>query len=422
MRLIALILLVAASYGVNAQCSAPTGLSTTGIFSTTATARWNAVNGATSYDVEIKPASSSNWTVYMSGRTLLQCIFSFGIDPNTTYDWRVRTICSSGSSSYSQAQFTTGPTGSCVPPGGLSTSAVTSTTATVTWSPLNGAYGYTVEYKPSLSGSWLVAGNTDLTTVTMFSLSPGTTYDWRVYSNCSLYEGSIPSSIAQFTTTGSTPPPPPPACPGVYDVSTNGTTGGAATIPLNTDVKGTVSPKNDIDHYKFIITTGGTITASLTTLPANYDLAVLNSGGTQIAISKNKGSKNESVSLNVVAGTYYAKVIPVGTANNAGSCYTLKVQTGTAARTMAAATEENVKPDFAINLFPNPAGDQLNVMMEGVDRNADIKVYNLMGKLVMQRQSNTILTQLNISKFPAGIYLLNVNNGTETKVAKFIKQ
>jgi len=43
-------------------------------------------------------------------------------------------------------------------------------------------------------------------------------------------------------------------------------------------------------------------------------------------------------------------------------------------------------------------------------------------KLVMQRQSNTMLTQLNISKFPAGIYLLNVNNGTEIKTAKFVKQ
>jgi hypothetical protein len=250
-------------------------------------------------------------------------------------------------------------------------------------------------------------------------LSAATTYDWRVWSNCSLVEISTPNS-GQFTTSGSTTPP--TTCPGPYDLSTNGTTSGAATIALNTDVKGKVSPKNDIDHYKFTINSGGTITVGLTTLPANFDLAVLNSSGTQIGISKNKGSKNESISLTVSAGTYYAKVYPVGTANNATSCYTLKVQTGTAAKTMAIATPENVNPDFAINLFPNPAGDQLNVLVEGVDKNAEIKVYNLMGKLVMQRQSSALLTQLDISKFPAGIYLLNVNNGKEIKAAKFIKQ
>ena len=44
-----------------------------------------------------------------------------------------------------------------------------------------------------------------------------------------------------------------------------------------------------------------------------------------------------------------------------------------------------------INLFPNPAGDQLNVSMEGVGKKLQIKVYNLMGKLVMQQASTNTL-------------------------------
>jgi Secretion system C-terminal sorting domain/Bacterial pre-peptidase C-terminal domain/Fibronectin type III domain len=422
MKLMALILLVAASYSVNAQCSAPTDLTTSPITAMTGTAHWAPVSGALNYDVEFKPASSSNWIVYLYHTTGLQCIFSSGVEPNTTYDWRVKANCASGSSSYSQTQFITGPIGTCVAPGGLYATNISSTIATVNWSPVSVALSYAVLYKPASSGSWLYATTgTFLTNVTIYGLTPGTTYDWVVVSNCSLYESSSFSVTSQFTTSGTTIPPP-TGCPGIYDVSTNGTPGGAAVISLNTDVKGTVAPKNDIDHYKFTITTGGTITVSLTTLPANYDLAVLNSIGTQIGISKNKSSKNESISLNVAAGTYYAKVIPVGTANSATSCYTLKVQTGTASRNMATATEENANPGFSFNIFPNPAGDQLNVTVKGVDRNADIKVYNLMGKLIMQRQTNTMLTQLDISKLPAGIYLLNVNNGTEIKAAKFVKQ
>jgi hypothetical protein len=61
-------------------------------------------------------------------------------------------------------------------------------------------------------------------------------------------------------------------------------------------------------------------------------------------------------------------------------------------------------------------------MVEGVDRKTEIKVYNLMGKLVMQQESGNTLTQLNISKLSAGFYLVNVNDGKEIRSAKFIKQ
>lgn len=50
------------------------------------------------------------------------------------------------------------------------------------------------------------------------------------------------------------------------------------------------------------------------------------------------------------------------------------------------------------------------------------EVYDLMGKIVMQQGSNTTLTQLNISKLPAGFYLVNVNNGKENRSAKFVKK
>jgi len=74
---------------------------------------------------------------------------------------------------------------------------------------------------------------------------------------------------------------------------------------------------------------------------------------------QNNGTQNETININVAAGNYYAKVFPKGNANNATSCYTLRVQTGTA-------TDVLVNPYFTLNLFPNPAGNQLNVWTEGV--------------------------------------------------------
>ena len=222
-------------------------------------------------------------------------------------------------------QATSTTSGSCSAPGGLSVTNLASTTATLNWDAVSGALVYTVQYKPTSSGTWINAtGGTYGTSVNLYELSPNTSYDWRAYTNCSLTEASGYSTIAQFTTSGSTPPSSSP-CPGPYDVTTNGTMGGAAAISMNTEVKGTIAPVNDIDYYQFTVNSRGTINVWLTTLPGNYDLAVFNSNGTQIGISKNKGSKSETISLMVEPGVYYAKVFPAGNANNATSCYTLKV-------------------------------------------------------------------------------------------------
>lgn len=421
MKLLALVLVVISCYGVSAQCSAPAGLSTSPITATSGTARWAAVTGAISYDLDYKLSSSSTWVTIANGTTSLQWNIG-GLEPTTSYDWRVRANCTSGTSSYSETQFTSGAVGSCSAPGGLSTSNIASSTATMNWNAVSGAFAYTVEYKPASSNTWLTAASaTYSTSYNLYGLSAATIYDWRVYSNCSLSEVSGYSGT-QFTTSGATPPVSSP-CPGPYDVSTNGTISGAAAISVNTDVKGLITPKNDIDHYKFTISSGGSIAVFLTTLPANYDLAVLNSSGIQIGISQNSGSKNETIALDVAAGTYYAKVFPKGTANNLRSCYTLKVQTATATRAaFTTAGREDVSSNFVVNLFPNPAGDQLNVWMEGIDKRSEIKVYNLMGKLIMQQGSANMLTQLNISKLPAGLYLVHVNNGKETITAKFVKE
>jgi len=40
--------------------------------------------------------------------------------------------------------------------------------------------------------------------------------------------------------------------------------------------------------------------------------------------------------------------------------------------------------------------------VEGVDKKTEIKVYNIMGKLVLQQGSDNSLTQLKISELSAG--------------------
>ena len=226
------------------------------------------------------------------------------------------------------------------------------------------------------------------------------------------------ASSSTYTQVSFTTATPPVTCPGVYDVSTNGNRAGAALIPLNTDVEGTISPVNDVDFYSFTITTGGTITATLTTLPANYQLDLQNAGGTRIGRSRNGGTANETINLTVTAGTYYARVYPSGSANNATNCYTLKITTGTA----SFGGDEEIITDSKINIFPNPASSTLTVNIPQIKGNAVIMVFDLQGKLLLQQSSTQLRTVLKVKDLASGFYLVKVSNGGKESSFKILKQ
>jgi hypothetical protein len=316
----------------------------------------------------------------------------------------------------SNVNFAIGGTPSgCAAPAGLNTTAITAASATVSWMAVSGANSYDVDYKASSSSTWLVAATaTTATSVNLSALQASTSYDWRVRANCV-------SSVSNYTSSGFTTTAATGACPGVYDVSTNGATSGAATIPLNTDIKGTISTRNDNDYYGFVITTGGTITLSLTTLPANYNLSLLNSAGNQIGSSQNNGTTDEAISATIAAGTYYARVFPKANASNASSCYTLKVATGTASRGDEYIIETNSKLGLA--LFPNPAKDVLNVVIDNGAANTELKVFDIYGRLVMQQKTSLATTPLSITGLSSGVYMIRVkkNDGASGNI-KFVKE
>jgi hypothetical protein len=297
----------------------------------------------------------------------------------------------------------------CSAPSGLNSTGITSTGATIAWSAISGAVGYDVDYKINTSSTWISAAtNTTLTSKNLSGLAPNTVYDWRVRTNCTV--NSSVYSATQFTTLNSS------TCPGIYDISTNGTISGAATIPLNTDIKGTISPSGDQDHYRLVFTTGGSITVTLTTLPANFELRLLNSGGTVLATSANKNTISETINYNVIAGTFYVRVYPKGNANSS-SCYTLRV-----ASTTASLIGTNLESRSSLfQIFPNPAQDKLNISIPG-NGNPVIKIINMMGQTIHHYKLNTGSSQvLDISHLKTGSYILILQNGNEIKKAKFIK-
>lgn len=392
------------------SCTSPSGLVANSVTTTSATVSWTAVSGASSYAVDYKLNSSSTWTSVATATTATSVNIS-GLTQATTYDYRVRTNCTSGSSAYSTAQFTTTGSVTCNAPTGLTASAITSSGATLSWSAVSGASTYEVNYKQASSTTWLnVAAGLPTPTVNIGTLSANTLYDWRVRATCS--GGSGNWTAAQFTTL-------PTSCASTLDNSTNGTISGAATIPFNTNVTGLISPSGDIDNYKFVITTGGTITITLGTLPADYDLKLLNSAGTQLAISQAGSTTSETINRTMTAGTYYAQVYGYSGANNATTCYTLRVQLGTASRGGDLITSDVQK----IDIFPNPVTNIVNINLTGYTGKSDVFMFNVNGRIVLNQQVSTTNTPLDISALPAGVYMLRIKNGgKEVRMEKIIKQ
>jgi len=80
------------------SCPTPTGLTTTNITTTKAKLNWTAVSGAKNYTVQIRAIGTTTWTVKSSKKNTLSIS---KLQPGTTYEWQVRTNCTSESSAFS---------------------------------------------------------------------------------------------------------------------------------------------------------------------------------------------------------------------------------------------------------------------------------------------------------------------------------
>jgi hypothetical protein len=73
----------------------------------------------------------------------------------------------------------------CIPPAVLTTTNITSTSASLNWSPVAGSASYDVEYKRSTTEQWTtIATASGATSLNLSGLSAQFEYDWRVRANC----------------------------------------------------------------------------------------------------------------------------------------------------------------------------------------------------------------------------------------------
>ena len=76
-----------------------------------------------------------------------------------------------------------------------------------------------------------------------------------------------------------------------------------------------------------------------------------------------------------------------------------------------------------LSLFPNPATNSLTLNLSQLKmlQNTSVSVYDIQGKLLLHQSITQPLTELNITQFAKGIYIVKVNSDSEILQSKFIK-
>ncbi len=191
--------------GGGTSCAAPTGIVVSSVSATSVVVSWSTATGAIAYIVNYKPVAAAIWlsqTVTATTATLVNLL------PATQYVYQVQTVCQGDGvvSGFSpQGNFTTSEQISCNPVTNLKSTSVNNSSAVISWTAAQGgAVNYTLQYKLSSASNWTsvtVAGNT----FTLTGLLSGTTYTYRVQTNC---QSSATSDWVSggFTTTGCSTP------------------------------------------------------------------------------------------------------------------------------------------------------------------------------------------------------------------------
>ena len=168
-------------------CVEPTNLFTNLIGTDRATMNWDATATAHHYDVRMRVAGTTAWTVNIA-HIFATSQTKFGLSDGTIYEWQLRAVCTSDTASVSNWSATQSFTtlADCnQKPQNLNTSNITLTSSTLNWDAVANAVGYIVRHKEMAGpwGSWAY-DTIYTTTLNIAGLTANTHYDWRIRTFC----------------------------------------------------------------------------------------------------------------------------------------------------------------------------------------------------------------------------------------------
>jgi hypothetical protein len=406
-------------------CNPPSNVTVSNVNVQKATISWTPIAGVTYYKIQLQAANATTPVTYGSSTSSLTLSTLLA---NTTYTYAVASTCGSTTnvSAYSAPQtFTTLQAGPCNAPTNVAVNSITAFTANVTWDSVPGVTYWKVQVVPTgtISTAFSISYNK---TFKVSNLLPGTAYDVNVTAVCPVSVNSSPGS-----TTFSTPQA--VVCPDNNEP--NNAIATATPLTVGTYSTGAISVAGDLDYFSFA-TTGNepNMKITLTNLPKDYDLKIYNSTGTQVGYSLKGSTMDEIIKLNgLPVGTYYAHVFGFANAFTPYVCYSIKAEISSAPFTLAPTggnnssnslnSDESARISF--NVFPNPVQNEATIDFSAkMQGKVNVAIMDLVGRTIKTYDFNVSAadTRFNVdlSELQNGMYMMNVNNGTNQKSAKLV--
>lgn len=426
-----------------APCTAPSGLNSYNITQSVANLGWSADPYSSSFTLEYKLSTATNWTVaatnFITGGYQLT-----GLQPSTAYQWRVSAVCQPGNfSPYSAiASFTTAappppPANSCGTTQLQSITNIGNRSATFTWTAAANATNYQIWHKLSTANNWVGVQTGNVLSFTRTNFQMNSTYQIKVRAVCANNNFGTYSNEMTLTTLNC-------ASPGNNSAefidyfalgSINRTSGADAGGYINTGLQAISTTTTS--NLACTISAGSTQAYSTKFFAVFIDWNKNGSyadNGERVLSGQLPTAANHNFTMNLpnnlAAGTYGVRVILSRTGspaitgcmenfNGETEDYSLLV---TASGSRIAASEasdyEAVKEVKAI-AYPNPSTGIFYIKSDYIAGPGQILVADFTGKSLVEINSNELSGQkIDLRQRPSGMYLLSI----KTAKGKFYHQ
>ncbi len=361
----------------------PIGLFTSNIGLTQATMHWTAVSGAHHYDVRYREQGTTTWIMYTT--ILVDTFFHNIFNQSTTYEWEVRSACSTDSSlvslwSSTEVFMTTSP---CIDPTNLITSNITSNSATLNWDAVSAAWGYVIRYTEWGNFSNWTYDTVNTNIYNIACLSNTTDYYWQVASMCSP-DGSNTSSFSSCCWLDQN-----------FTTDTSSSCSFSASISIDTTH---VSCFGDSDGSIDLSLSSGSFTYLWSNGDTTEDLTGLSAGNYSVTITNNNVCCDTLINVTITA-----PVTPFSIAiQSAGSTTVCAGSSVVLSMTTFASPANTYQWNNANGAIPGATSSTYNAITSG---SYSLTVTNIDGCIAT---SNSIVVDIITVTAPTGLFTSNI--------------
>ncbi len=370
--------------------------------------------------------------------------------PNTTYSTSEWDVYSSNETAYLGSHNINGggSTPVCDSPTGLSSSAITESTATISWAISSNAIDYTLQYRIAGTTSWSDI-TTSSTSTNLSNLTDDTTYECRISSNCTSNSSDYSNTI-NFTTL---------ALPssnnlfiseyiegtsnnkGIEIVNLTGSSVNLSAYDLRKQTNGSgswsspLSLSGTLSNGDVFVVVHSSANSTLKAVADLTSTAVMNFNGNDPIGLFHNGTLIDIVgTFNGGSSSFAANKTLVRKSNvlNPNTTYTTSEWTVYSRNTFTYLGSHNTSgtrllplPLAAIKVYPNPSFGDLNIdILNDIEDSYSIRVIDYLGRIVLQKNTNRVQYQqqvnLQLQQLDNGIYFIHIKGETIEEIQKII--